>query len=563
MFKKRNMKISLNRQILSRIIIIFTAVSIIFGSIVFIFEKYRYTERLKSVEQIMDSIVKTKINTIGNMMFFRNRKGIEVSLKDVLNMDRIIGAEVHDKNGNLYYSSCDETKNKTIATHLNRDHYTISKTKYKNRRALAYTTSINVISEFHGFVTLYYDLEELIRHMIFSAVIITAVVLTLFLSIAVILNRLLKQLVTRPLALLAEVMNDVRNGELGKQTSKIIDNEIGFITEVFNKMSSDNSDMYEKLSNINKSLEKEVLIRTEELKKSQSLLESVLNSSHDSIMVLKSVTSDKGVISDFEWVMANPKASADFAVEVSSIIGKKMLSSLPSLKEEELFRDFVKAVKTNQPLKKEVYFDFEHIRGWFQITAVNINEGLAVTFHDITKIKMLQFDLEKQANKDGLTDIANRKYFTFYSENQWQICMEEKQLISLLFIDVDYFKKYNDTYGHLSGDDCLKRIAEVLKKNTLRPLDCSARYGGEEFVLFLPRTDIDGAVKIAEKINSDIKQLKIPNSGSKISEFITVSIGINTTIPDNAGGLKDFIEKADKALYKSKESGRNRYTVSE
>ena len=352
MFKKRNMKISLNRQILSRIIIIFTAVSIIFGSIVFIFEKYRYTERLKSVEQIMDSIVKTKINTIGNMMFFRNRKGIEVSLKDVLNMDRIIGAEVHDKNGNLYYSSCDETKNKTIATHLNRDHYTISKTKYKNRRALAYTTSINVISEFHGFVTLYYDLEELIRHMIFSAVIITAVVLTLFLSIAVILNRLLKQLVTRPLALLAEVMNDVRNGELGKQTSKIIDNEIGFITEVFNKMSSDNSDMYEKLSNINKSLEKEVLIRTEELKKSQSLLESVLNSSHDSIMVLKSVTSDKGVISDFEWVMANPKASADFAVEVSSIIGKKMLSSLPSLKEEELFRDFVKAVKTNQPLKK-------------------------------------------------------------------------------------------------------------------------------------------------------------------------------------------------------------------
>ena len=176
---------------------------------------------------------------------------------------------------------------------------------------------------------------------------------------------------------------------------------------------------------------------------------------------------------------------------------------------------------------------------------------------------MLQFDLEKQANKDGLTDIANRKYFTFYSENQWQICMEEKQLISLLFIDVDYFKKYNDTYGHLSGDDCLKRIAEVLKKNTLRPLDCSARYGGEEFVLFLPRTDIDGAVKIAEKINSDIKQLKIPNSGSKISEFITVSIGINTTIPDNAGGLKDFIEKADKALYKSKESGRNRYTVSE
>ena len=563
MFKKRNMKISLNRQILSRIIIIFTAVSIIFGSIVFIFEKYRYTERLKSVEQIMDSIVKTKINTIGNMMFFRNRKGIEVSLKDVLNMDRIIGAEVHDKNGNLYYSSCDETKNKTIATHLNRDYYTISKTKYKNRRALAYTTSINVISEFHGFLTLYYDLEELIRHMIFSAVIITAVVLTLFLSIAVILNRLLKQLVTRPLALLAEVMNDVRNGELGKQTSKIIDNEIGFITEVFNKMSSDNSDMYEKLSNINKSLEKEVLIRTEELKKSQSLLESVLNSSHDSIMVLKSVTSDKGVISDFEWVMANPKASADFAVEVSSIIGKKMLSSLPSLKEEELFRDFVKAVKTNQPLKKEVYFDFEHIRGWFQITAVNINEGLAVTFHDITKIKMLQFDLEKQANKDGLTDIANRKYFTFYSENQWQICMEEKQLISLLFIDVDFFKKYNDTYGHLSGDDCLKRIAEVLKKNTLRPLDCSARYGGEEFVLFLPRTDIDGAVKIAEKINSDIKQLKIPNSGSKISEFITVSIGINTTIPDNAEGLKDFIEKADKALYKSKESGRNRYTVSE
>ena len=166
--------------------------------------------------------------------------------------------------------------------------------------------------------------------------------------------------------------------------------------------------------------------------------------------------------------------------------------------------------------------------------------------------------LEALSNTDGLLGIANRRYFDDRLAAEWRRAVREQQAVSLLMIDVDRFKHYNDTYGHQAGDRCLQSVAQAALSAVRRPTDLLARYGGEELVVLLPNTDLHGATGVAQDIRKAISDRHIQHAGLPVTGEVTVSIGVATMKPDRATGSAALITAADKALYTSKEGGRNR-----
>ncbi len=176
------------------------------------------------------------------------------------------------------------------------------------------------------------------------------------------------------------------------------------------------------------------------------------------------------------------------------------------------------------------------------------------------QLEKLLEEVQNLANLDGLTKIANRYCFNSYINQQWNSMESQQAPIACILLDVDYFKLYNDAYGHLDGDACLVKIANAIKSLVKRQSDLVARYGGEEFTVILLNTDIRAAIKVAQVIIEKVKQLNIPHALSQVADIVTVSIGIAVTIPSINNSPQDLIKKADEALYKAKEEGRNRYS---
>jgi len=169
-------------------------------------------------------------------------------------------------------------------------------------------------------------------------------------------------------------------------------------------------------------------------------------------------------------------------------------------------------------------------------------------------------DLFTKANYDALTGIHNRRFMETSFQHIMQFLSRSNALLGVLMLDVDYFKKYNDTYGHEQGDFCLKAVAQALDGCLTRKNDFAARYGGEEFVAVLPNTDEAGAQMIAEKLLESVRALNMPHAGSLVAPYVTVSIGVATGKVGYAQSWEDYVKRADEALYASKENGRNRYT---
>lgn len=163
---------------------------------------------------------------------------------------------------------------------------------------------------------------------------------------------------------------------------------------------------------------------------------------------------------------------------------------------------------------------------------------------------------------DGLTGVPNRRRFEEHFEAEWQRARRSETTMSLILMDIDQFKLYNDTYGHQTGDSCLTLVGEALSKSTHRPGDMVARYGGEEFVAVLPDTGKEGAIKMAQSIQENVAALQIAHESSEVSDFVTLSMGITTWTIKGDKHPKTMVEAADKALYEAKENGRNRYEVS-
>jgi diguanylate cyclase (GGDEF)-like protein len=167
-------------------------------------------------------------------------------------------------------------------------------------------------------------------------------------------------------------------------------------------------------------------------------------------------------------------------------------------------------------------------------------------------------NLDRLASLDGLTKIANRRQFDLHLQQEWKRLRREQVPIAIILCDIDYFKPYNDAYGHVAGDKCLKQIAQGIRRAVKRPADLVARYGGEEFAVILTNTDIDGAVKVAEEIRKEIGILKIPHEQSKVGRHVSLSMGVSSTVPDRSIKPEEFINDADQLLYQAKEAGRDR-----
>lgn len=177
------------------------------------------------------------------------------------------------------------------------------------------------------------------------------------------------------------------------------------------------------------------------------------------------------------------------------------------------------------------------------------------------QLQTVNDELQRLAHLDGLTQIANRREFDRYLAQEWQRLEREQGSLALVLADVDYFKGYNDTYGHLAGDDCLRSMGHLLTQVTNRPADLAARYGGEEFALILPNTNSTGAMALAAEVKTQLARLMIPNQASALYGHVTLSFGIATVIPAPSLSPETLIRRADQALYAAKENGRNRYCL--
>lgn len=166
--------------------------------------------------------------------------------------------------------------------------------------------------------------------------------------------------------------------------------------------------------------------------------------------------------------------------------------------------------------------------------------------------------LQQLANMDGLTGLANRRRFDEYLNNQWMSLTGSDKPLSLILCDIDFFKRYNDKYGHPAGDLCLQKVAAVLSDAAQKHQDLVARYGGEEFAVIMPNTHAPGAVHVAALMQSGVRELQVKHSESAVSNYVTLSLGVATTIPNFESSPSDLILAADKALYQAKQEGRNR-----
>lgn len=219
---------------------------------------------------------------------------------------------------------------------------------------------------------------------------------------------------------------------------------------------------------------------------------------------------------------------------------------------------------------KTLNYDFYIILYFF--TAVVICSAIALLVERQDKLLFLnriillrEVEIQEEINNklsllsqtDGLSGLTNRRYFDHVLSQEWCRGVRDKTVLSIIFIDIDYFKAYNDIYGHLAGDECIKTVSQILSLNVVRQADLVARYGGEEFIILLPNTELEGAVHIAEQILMAVDHAQIPHKGSLVSENISISVGVASCTPLKLMQPTDLIKEADSALYRAKCNGRH------
>lgn len=192
------------------------------------------------------------------------------------------------------------------------------------------------------------------------------------------------------------------------------------------------------------------------------------------------------------------------------------------------------------------------------LSQIAIQVGIATQQSQLyQQLKQANYELHRLATLDGLTHVANRRRFNEYLDQEWRRLARERIPLALIMCDIDFFKAYNDTYGHQAGDDCLIKVAETITKQVKRPADLVARYGGEEFAVILPYSNAEGAMHVAQQIRNAIKELLIPHISSPLHQ-VTISLGVTSMVPSLAIEPALLIEVADRALYQAKKSGRDR-----
>lgn len=274
---------------------------------------------------------------------------------------------------------------------------------------------------------------------------------------------------------------------------------------------------------------------------------------------------------DLEIIFVNNKLSSMLGYEIEELMGQ----FLNFLFFEEHLEDLEIKIQERMQGKDAIYERYlrrkDGSKHWVTISAKAMMDdknnymGSFLMLTDIDARKLLEEELktaikklEVLSNFDGLTNLANRRYFDTTVSLEYAKLAKHRELLSFIMIDIDFFKGLNDYYGHLVGDDCLKQVAKALAMNVSSPSHLIARYGGEEFICMLPETNETDTAALAEKMRISIENLHICNKGSKISTYLTVSLGIVTMQCSPEQEVLEFINMADKALYRAKSTGRNR-----
>jgi diguanylate cyclase (GGDEF)-like protein/PAS domain S-box-containing protein len=286
-------------------------------------------------------------------------------------------------------------------------------------------------------------------------------------------------------------------------------------------------------------------------------LDSILQSTGDTLIMALDTA--------FRVKYLNAMAERVLDISASKAQGQRISELVDSVRREH-FEQAMRAAAPGRGHSFEFNYELEDTSHHFEATLTEILHrnrlaGFLLVAHDATDRKRLEETLRNLSYQDGLTGIANRRRFDEKLDQEWRRAAREHQPISLIMIDIDFFKNYNDLYGHPAGDECLKRLAQVLAETVARPGDIAARYGGEEFAAILPNTSLLGAEKLAEQIRAHIEGLELPHAKSTVSPWVTVSVGLATRIPGNDDAATMLLEGADRALYLAKQQGRNRVVV--
>ncbi len=265
-------------------------------------------------------------------------------------------------------------------------------------------------------------------------------------------------------------------------------------------------------------------------------------------------------------IYANPSALAFFSMTTEMMLGNHLSRLFPEAASEPVFALMEELSSTGGVSSGKITITVNN--RILDLSIVQTDGGIdnkLLIMEDITASEYARKELVQANNKlqiqamyDGLTNVSNRRHFDELLHQEWGRMRREKRQLSLMICDVDHFKDFNDTYGHLEGDQCLRDIAETIKSNLQRPSDNVARYGGDEFVIILPGTSLDGACLLAEQIRKRISQLQIKHKASPVADHVTMTIGAGSGFPDDSVPEDKFIWLADKALYEAKTKGRNR-----
>lgn len=211
--------------------------------------------------------------------------------------------------------------------------------------------------------------------------------------------------------------------------------------------------------------------------------------------------------------------------------------------------------------KVEIFLELDRQR---RLLAQNSAE-LDLKVRELLAVKGQLEEANRRLNElsltDALTGLANRRRFQEVLQTEWRRALRNRHPLTLILADIDSFKQFNDTYGHVAGDDCLVRVAAVIRNPLMRPSDLACRYGGEEFAILLPETDLEGGRHLAEEIRRDVEQLAIDHENSATGAHVTMSFGVASVVPEPDQAETGLVCAADKALYLAKEGGRNRVLV--
>ncbi len=316
----------------------------------------------------------------------------------------------------------------------------------------------------------------------------------------------------------------------------------------------------------------------------------IVDDSEDQLLVLKSILNEKGYESihlvgsaeeafDFLGLKDKKKKKGKIDLILMDVIMPKMngIEACERIKKENGLKDTPVIMITANREEAQLQAAFQAGAMDYITKPINIAELLA-RIRSALRLKM-ETDSRKErereltemaerldaANKkltrmsylDGLTGVPNRRYFEEFFAREWKNAIRLNSPLSLIMFDIDCFKAYNDTYGHLNGDDCLKKIAGASENALKRPRDFLCRYGGEEFIAVLPGTDKKGALTVAKRFLEKTDKLKIVHKNSTVSKNVTISVGVAAINPDKKSKPTSFIGEVDKALYKAKQSGRN------